>query len=403
MGNPRPTWRNLLLAALLVPALSPLSCNGEDSEDGEEFRGGMVDTRDMIAFVSSNDLFVVRADGTDLTEVGQGSATRSPAWSPDGTRIAYVSSEDGRSDVRVVDVASGVTTQLTDSRTDSEEGYLWWSPDGRRLAFQSVYSFYDANNFGSIENVHVVNADGSRLVELTNNETLDVRYQPWGWSPDGRSILLVSSKEPSADIYTLDADTGTMTEVIDTTGEYARDDPAWSPDGSLIAYVDRSVGQQIAAMKTDGTGVNSLHYIEDTDPSLVDGTLLVPPSVSLPQWSPDSEAIAFIIEWVSFPDEVDVPSQATGDIYAVQRDGTGLANLTNHPASDGPTLGHDRRGFSWSPDGTRIVFVSNRDGTDDLYVMNADGSGVRQLTYSSAAECCGFGWLMDSPVWSPSK
>jgi Tol biopolymer transport system component len=49
------------------------------------------------------------------------------------------------------------------------------------------------------------------------------------------------------------------------------------------------------------------------------------------------------------------------------------------------------------------VFVSNRDGTDDLYVMNADGSGVRQLTYGNSVECCGFGWLMDSPVWSPSK
>jgi TolB protein len=187
----------------------------------------------------------------------------------------------------------------------------------------------------------------------------------------------------------------------------ARDHHEWSTDGTLIAYWNRDfdrfpVGQQIATMNVDGTAVLLLYDIE-LDPRLSESTDLFR-SVSLPQWAPDGEVVAFVVESLSIEGIVeDMPSESTGEIYAIHRDGTGLTNLTNDPARDGLTLGHDRRGFSWSPDGARIAFISDRDGTDDLYVMDADGSDVRQLTYGCAAECCGFGWLMDSPLWSPSK
>src|SRR5256886_795058 len=74
-----------------------------------------------------------------------------------------------------------------------------------------------------------------------------------------------------------------------------------------------------------------------------------------------------------------------GDIYVMNADGSGQVNLTNNPAEDdGPV---------WSPDGTKILFHTNRDGNPEVYVMNADGSGQVNLTNNPATD--------DQPAWSP--
>ena len=74
-----------------------------------------------------------------------------------------------------------------------------------------------------------------------------------------------------------------------------------------------------------------------------------------------------------------------GEVYAMDADGSGPRNLTQHPAKDVRP--------AWSPDGRRIAFVSQRDGNSEVYVMNADGSGKRNLTRDRASD--------DYPTWSP--
>ena len=84
-------------------------------------------------------------------------------------------------------------------------------------------------------------------------------------------------------------------------------------------------------------------------------------------WSPDGSRIAFISE-----------RDGNLEIYVVNADGSGLTNLTNNPATDFVPR--------WSPNGSRIAFVSHRDGNSEIYVMNADGSGLTRLTNSPEDE-----------------
>lgn len=95
-----------------------------------------------------------------------------------------------------------------------------------------------------------------------------------------------------------------------------------------------------------------------------------------PVWSPDGQWIAFL---GSNP-------EGTFDIQRIRPDGSGFANLTHNPA--------DKSAFDWSPDGSQIVFDSNRGGNYNLFVMNADGSNVRQLTKTGDRDEV-------EPVWSP--
>jgi len=91
-----------------------------------------------------------------------------------------------------------------------------------------------------------------------------------------------------------------------------------------------------------------------------------------PTWSPDGRRIAFYSQRTS-----------SGEVFVVNADGTGLKNLTRNPAHDG--------GASWSPDGQSIVFDSDRASGAGIYVMRANGTGVRRLTT---------GGTDSDPAWS---
>ena len=93
-----------------------------------------------------------------------------------------------------------------------------------------------------------------------------------------------------------------------------------------------------------------------------------------PTWSPDGSRIAF-----------DSERDGNLEVYVMNADGTGQTRLTDNPAADGVP--------AWSPDGSRIAFMSNRDGDYEIYVMNTDGSGQTRLTVNSAADV--------APAWSP--
>ncbi len=157
--------------------------------------------------------------------------------------------------------------------------------------------------------------------------------------------------------------TPTGARLTNLTNSWADDlAPVWSPDGRRVAFV--SLRDTVAGKW--GLGPSSI-YVMDFDPT--SGTRVGEPFAvtdkntndGWPTWSPDGQRIAF-------------QSDRSGnwDIWAVNLDGSGLTNLTNHPSDD--------RYPAWSPDGNQMAFTSNRTGDSEVWLMNIDGSGAANLT-----------------------
>ena len=183
------------------------------------------------------------------------------------------------------------------------------------------------------EEIYVMNADGSDVTRLTHTDGHIVGYPTW--SPDGRRIAFSSDQGGNQEIYVMNADGSDLTQLTHSDRDHSG--PAWSPDGQRIAFASGRHG--------DSSSYMASRYGSDI-------------------------------------------TQLTGnfDIYIMNADGSGLTQLTNGAGSDLRP--------SWSPDGRRIVFQSDRDGDPDIYIINADGSGLTQLTHNVRLDFL-YGWLPD--------
>jgi TolB protein len=250
-------------------------------------------------------LYVMNPDGTGVRPLSDAVDTGA-AWSPDGSRIAFVGGFDEEDISIYVMRADGTDVRrVTDggSLVDGEDLGPSWSPDGMRIAFARGGDIF------------TVNADGTGLVRLTEGPV--VEYEP-AWSPDGSRIAfegydLASGGEPpsSVRLYVMNSDGTNITEL----GPRNVQGPAWSPDGTEIAYVDTRTGS-IMAIRPDGT---EPRQILDAA-ALVGGVHLVYDVA----WSPDGTKLAFM----AGPDSEDT------HIYVVNRDGSDVRRLTNDRAPD---------------------------------------------------------------------
>jgi Tol biopolymer transport system component len=178
----------------------------------------------------------------------------------------------------------------------------------------------------------------------------------------GKGRIAFASNRGNWDIYVINTDGSALTRLTDHPGGDFY--PSWSPDGRHIAFgAVRQGNDEIYVMNSDGSGQTNLTNNPASDQE--------------PAWSPDGKWIAFD----SDRDEVnpdDCYPNCNYEIYVLNVNGRGVTRLTNHPASDLYP--------SWSPDGKRIAFESDRNGNWEIYVMNADGSEVTNLTQNQASD-----------------
>jgi Tol biopolymer transport system component len=215
-----------------------------------------------------------------------------------------------------------------------------WSLDGSRLLLTDRR---DAGAAGIEQDLCVMNADGSEKL-LTS----DGRSGEGSFSPDGTKVVFARSDDG---LYVVEAEGGTPRLIVKSYGGWSFESPAWSPDGSRIAYTTYLDAPQrfIWTVNPDGTDPRQL-----VDLCKCGGLA----------WSPDGSMLAFH----SWPDNPG-GTPASQQIYTVRADGSAL-----HPINDD--------GFqpSWSPDGARIAFLRDYGFAElGLYTMAVDGSDVRQV------------------------
>lgn len=210
------------------------------------------------AEAGDSDIWVADRDGSGARRLTDAPGIDDmPAWSPDGTRIAFRSLRTNLfGDVWVMDATGANAVNLTPDPLPgvTDELRPAWSPDGTRIAF--------ASNAGGDMDLWTMRADGTDRRRLTNSPDFDTDPS---WSPDGRTIAFRrSTAGVGSDLMLLPADGGEPVRIA-LAGEQRQ--PAWSPDGTTIAFVHQPApfqGQpEIHLMRADGTGVRTL----TTDPS----------------------------------------------------------------------------------------------------------------------------------------
>lgn len=197
---------------------------------------GVFSTR--IAYVARNpnrfELHIADADGFNSQFIlAHREPIISPAWSPEGGRIAYVSFEQRKPIVYLHDLQKGSRSILANFEgSNSAPG---WAPDGEHLA---VVLSKDG-----ISQIYSIKADGSDVQRLTNSSAIDTEPS---FAPDGKSILFTSDRGGSPQIYRMRAGGGGI-ERVTFEGNY-NVTPRYSPDGKSFAYIQRAQGRYSLAV-----------------------------------------------------------------------------------------------------------------------------------------------------------
>jgi TolB protein len=191
---------------------------------------GVFSTR--IAYVVKTgtryELQIADADGGNAqTAIASREPIISPSWSPDGSKLAYVSFEAKKPIIYVHDLGAG--RRYVAANFKGSNSAPAWSPDGRRLA---IVLTRDGNS-----QVYTISADGSGATRLTTSSGIDTEPQ---YSPDGQWVYFTSDRGGSPQIYRIPADGGSV-ERITFEGSY-NVTPRPAPDGKSLAYISRQDG-----------------------------------------------------------------------------------------------------------------------------------------------------------------
>jgi TolB protein len=328
-----------------------------------------VSTRDGNA-----EIYTINVDGSGLNRLTDDPGNDwVPDWSPDGSRIAFVSERTGSEQIYVMnDDGSGLVplTYVT-------AGSLWsvaWSPDGSQIAFMA--SGQELRDWWP----YVVDAGGGTATRLSAQAT-ENPIGAFAWAPDGSRIALVTGDDANGYGLSIRDPDGAESAYL-LTGPYGVSSPTWSPDGATIAYADVTDGS------VEGT-IRDLAIFADSAYGLGMPALLTtgPEAEACPAWSPDGSRIAY------YSGEIE---SSTYSLEVMDADGQRPAHLTVLDSGETQWWGGCP---AWSPDGSFLALAAVSEGQGHLFVVSVPSPGsaepatVTQLTHAAGPNA----W----PSWAP--
>lgn len=299
---------------------------------------------DKVKDQSRSNVWAVDASGARLRELTRGNwRDTAPVWSPDGSRVAFLSDRDGTTQIHVVWVATGELAQLT--RVERTPGALAWSPDSRQIAFTAFVQDDDPI-------LPVQLPRRPRGAEWARGATVVDRLT---WARDGEGPV----ERGFTHVYTLDASVGGTPRQI-TSGKYNHSTPRWSPDGQTV-YVS-------GIRKPDAEYLGGDSEIYAIDLKTLETTALTDrkgPDTN-PAVSPNGQWIAY-----SGYDDMNFTSHVSS-LYLMDRTG-GRRRVWADKLNDSPSS------FVWAPDSSGLYFQVRELGSTSIYFAPLTGA-VKKLS-----------------------
>ncbi|MGE0461601.1 MAG: protein kinase [Vicinamibacterales bacterium] len=359
-----------------VTGQTPINLTANSPEDDDQ--PAFSPDGEQIVFRSARDgggLFVMGRTGEAVRRISR--AGFNPAWSRDGTAIAYTTTRtelkpqntEGVSELWVVDLDGGEPRRLSDLDCSLPS----WSPGGGRIAFgiRSTGLSGSAQGEGTAAerrlDILTIPVDGGQTTAVTEDAYVD--WNPV-WAPDGRHLYFISDRGGSTNIWRVPIDESSgrplgPPEPVTSPAPFAAH-LTISADGTRLAYSSFLETQNIEKLELDP----STGRVVGQPTAVTTGSRYW----ANPDPSPDGR---FVVVYSQVNPE--------GDLYIVNTDGSGaLRQLTSDPAVD--------RVPRWSPDGNWITAFSDRDGSLHVWRIRPDGSDLQQMTMGNGASIV---------AWSP--
>ncbi len=371
-------------------------------------------TPDLEANRNASNVWIASTAGGDAMQVTQGGHDNSPAWSPDGKTLAFLSSRDGNSQVYLLSMEGGEARKLTTLSTGAD--VFLWSPDGKTIAFTSgvyldckddacnakrdeekekskvkarvydhlLFRHWDHWSEGKRSHLFLVPVDGNTPArDLTPTADYDIPPDERGdvsdlaFSPDSKEICYtavpdkVEAISTNGELFVVQVAGGEPKKITSNPGFDGN--PVYSPDGQFIAYH----AQLTAGYEADRWRVMLYNRKTESTENLSEGFDRSAGNLS---WSPDSKTIYFLAE-----------NETLQPVYAME---------ARAGAAPKKVLDGFNSAYSFSANGKTLVTErTSLTMPGELFVSAGDGSGLRQLTHQNDAILAGLEMSAPEKFW----